>query len=350
MKSILTIVLLIFSLCVFTQPAVDEGMYFNGIDAYNHIPNTPYINGGVANKTVELSFKADGVTNRQVLYEEGGTVNAAVVIYIEAGFIVVGEYKFTGAGAPKSLFYRSSIAAATWYHVAITLGTTGGVTTLKWYLNGVLQSEPDVPDAAAFSLPEHLGDINLGKSGDGLRYPATWTVNKSSGNSGNANTAIDTSDNFFTGLIWGFRVWNAVPRTQAQINDNKNTIIANETNTGTGLNLVAYMPDTYDRIRFKNSDGDFVDALSTNTTATLSVKDYDYLAKEVTMYSVNNVLFINSNLDVEIKNIKIFSYLGKELFASKFTNEINLPSFSKSVYFVLFELENGLYFSKKILL
>lgn len=337
MKSILNIFVLLFGFYAFSQPAVDEGMAFDsGNSSYSLVPDTNYINTAtsLSNRTIELSFKADATTARQVLFEEGAQVNA-MIIYIEAGFLVVGAYRNNGDAVNEAIFFRKLISANTWYHVALVLDSG---SSLKWYLNGTLEAT----DNSAFSIPKHTGDVNLGRSEGNLRYPncSTWTSNKC-----DDNTAEDASNNFFTGLIWGFRIWNSA-RTQPQISTNKNSLITDETNT----DLAAYMPDTYDEISYRNNAGNFVSASATNTTATLSIKEFNYLAKEVNVFSNEKMLYINSNLDVDIERVRIYSYQGREILSTNFKNEIDVVSINTGIYFVLFKLENGVVFSKKILL
>lgn len=337
MKYFPFILTLLIGFCGYAQPSSDVGMSFTGSNSYNGIPNTVYINRAdlLSNRTIELSFKAVEVTSRQVLYEEGAEYNA-MLLYIENGYLVVGVLINEGNGPNEAIFFRKSISVDTWYHVALVLDDG---SALRWYLNGVLEDT----DNNAFEIPDHSGAVNLGRSDGGLRYPncGTWINDKCED-----NTARDANNNYFEGLIWGFRIWNSV-RTQTEIDTNKSTIISDETDP----DLAAYMPDTNEKIRYRDDDGNFADALGTGVTGiTLSVKDYNYLAKEVKIYAHNNVLFIKSNLDYKINRVRIFSNLGNEVFSTPFEEEIQLPTFSKSVYLMIFELENGISFSKKIIL
>ncbi len=80
----------IYFLSVFSiaQPC-DLGYELNGADDYITVPNTTYINinnTAIANRTIETWFKVDDATPRQIIFEEGGGVNA-ILIYLDSDLI-----------------------------------------------------------------------------------------------------------------------------------------------------------------------------------------------------------------------------------------------------------------------
>ena len=230
----------------------DLGYELNGTNDYITVPNTNYINTTtVSNRTIETWFKVVDATPRQVIYEEGAQVNA-FLLYVEGERFYCGAFR--GNGNPSEFFRSASgdILDDTWNHVALVQSTTGGTTTLLWYLNGVLQDSQ-----TAFTVPNHSGNISLGRNGGNIRYPncATWSASSVTGSTSqhctNSTTASNSANYYFNGNIWGFRVWNS-GRTSAEINSNMNT----ELNSGT--NLVAYLDD--DNIEYVNNGGTWTTA------------------------------------------------------------------------------------------
>ena len=249
MKTLINLLFLI-SLFSFSQPS-DLGYELNGSNDYILVPNTTNINSSntaVANRTIETWFKTTDSDEKQVIYEEGGGVNA-ILIYLKAGRLYCGAYKTNGSSAE---FFRSeedSILNDTWYHVTFVISTSGDNTTFKWYLNGILQDSQ-----SGFAIPKHTGDINLGRNGN-LRYAncSSWETssveNSTSENCSNNSTSSSTTKYYYSGNIWGFRIWN-VERTSEQINENINNDITS------GDNLVAYLDD--DSIKYLNSSNEWV--------------------------------------------------------------------------------------------
>ncbi len=253
------------SILSFAQPC-DLGYEINGTNDYITIPNTTYINTNntaVANRTIETWFKVDDATSRQVIFEEGGSVNA-ILLYIDSDRFHCGAYVGNGSSAE---FFRSAsgdILDDTWYHIAFVISTSGGTTTFLWYLDGVLQDSQ-----TGFTVNKHSGDNSLGRSGGQLRYAncTTWSASSVTGSSSEHctnNVSTKTNTNYyFDGNIWGFRIWNSA-RTSTEINNNINSELTS------GTNLVAYMDD--DTIEYLNSSDNWTiaNANGNGTTYTWS--------------------------------------------------------------------------------
>ena len=256
MKFLLNFIFFI-SIISFGQPS-DLGYELNGSDDYLVTPNTSYINtSSVSNRTVETWFKTNNNVNKQVIYEEGGGVNA-ILIYLDSGKLHCGAYKGNGSTA---WFFKSGngdIQEDTWYHVAFVISTTGSTTSFTWYLDGVLQDSK-----IGFVIPAHSGDIQIGRNGN-LRYGncATWSTSAVTGSSSehcsNNTTGNSNVKYYFDGNIWGFRIWNS-GRTLTEINNNINSEITS------GTNLVAYLDD--DTIEYLNNSGNWTTAVA-NTNGT----------------------------------------------------------------------------------
>ena len=113
---------------------------FSGTGQYVAVPNDDSINtnGPFPRRTVELIFNADTVSGRQVLWEEGGTVNS-LNIYIDDGVLRVNG-RTTNAGGYGPLDISVPINAGESYHVAFTQergdATNGFNGQFIGYLNG----------------------------------------------------------------------------------------------------------------------------------------------------------------------------------------------------------------------
>ena len=107
---------------------------FDGVNQFVAVPNDDSINtsGPFPERTVELIFNADSVSGRQVLWEEGGTVNS-LNIYIDNGLLRVNG-RTTNAGGYGPLDISVPIQADVSYHVAFTQDGPNGQFT--GYLNG----------------------------------------------------------------------------------------------------------------------------------------------------------------------------------------------------------------------
>lgn len=133
-------------------------LLLDGVNDFVSVPNTSDINLGIHDKrTVTVTFNADDVASRQVLYEEGGT-SRGLIIYIEDGELIVG-----GWNIPEStwlpLYASTPIEAGVWNTATLVLDGGPVVTAdaLTGYLNG--NAFGSVP---ASQLWSHGGGIGIG--------------------------------------------------------------------------------------------------------------------------------------------------------------------------------------------
>ena len=138
---------------------------FDGVNDGIRIPDSIGINTGTyAERTVELVFDADDVSalaGRQVLWEEGGTVNG-LTIYIDTGTLyVTGEDDGDWVDANIS----AAISAGTTYHVAMVFDQPNN--NFEGFLNGTSMGSVTVNNAV---FPSHGGDIGIGYAPDGLQF------------------------------------------------------------------------------------------------------------------------------------------------------------------------------------
>jgi len=132
----------------------DQSVAFNGINQGVRVPDSAQINLAThSQRTVELVFNANDTSGRQVLYEEGGTVNA-FSIYIDNGQLHVNG-RDSGAWGPANI--SASIQAGETYHVAFTFDYTGE-NTFTGFLNG----NPIGSTSTNAIFPAHSGDIGIG--------------------------------------------------------------------------------------------------------------------------------------------------------------------------------------------
>ena len=108
---------------------------FDGTGQYVDVPSDIAINetGPFPERTVELIFNADSVGGRQVLYEEGGTVNS-FSIYIDDGDLRVNGRVRQGTNFYGPFDISIPIEAGVSYHVAFTQSASEDRFT--GYVNG----------------------------------------------------------------------------------------------------------------------------------------------------------------------------------------------------------------------
>lgn len=134
---------------------------FDGTNQFVSIPDNALINlASHTQRTIELVFNADTTAGRQVLYEEGATVNS-LTIYIDSGQLYV-TGRDAGSWGPVNV--PAPINAGETYHVALSFDQPNG--EFKGYLNGVeLFNTPVIP-----TFPPHSGNIAIGATDDGAWY------------------------------------------------------------------------------------------------------------------------------------------------------------------------------------
>lgn len=318
------IFLLFFSTTtIFAQPTGEDGTQFATGDLIS-VPNSNNINTtAVSVRTIETYFKVDNGINRQVMYEEGGAVNA-LLMYIENGYVHAGIFNSSGSNA---IFFRKAILDNTWYHIAMVLDGTN----FSFYFDGVLQDT----NTSAFSVPSHSGGIALAHSSSKLRYAncTTWTSSGLSETCINNATPSSPNSNYFAGHLWGFRVWNTA-RTATEIDTNKNVLIT-DTTTAPGNDMIMYLDDTTDTIQYLASDNTFQSA-----DFVLDIYKSETLDITTTIYVSDNILSVETLSTNVVDRIKIYSITGKEVMNKKYESNLDVSHLSKGVYVVKLDFEN----------
>ncbi|MEM6812044.1 MAG: LamG-like jellyroll fold domain-containing protein [Pseudomonadota bacterium] len=132
-----------------------ESMAFDGTNDYIFIPNSPDINENAQTlRTVELVFRADTLTGRQVLYEEGGGTNA-LTIYLDGANIYF-NVRDSGEFGPFTI--TTGITAGVTYHAAAVFDSVTA-NSFTGYLDGVFVGS----GTTATDLDPHTGEIAIGR-------------------------------------------------------------------------------------------------------------------------------------------------------------------------------------------
>ncbi len=321
----ITFIFYFIILTMFAQPPTEGGTEFSIGDLIS-VPSSTNINLMIVDtRTIETYFKVDNSNDRQIIYEEGGAV-AAFSVFVESGYINVGTH--TGSGS-NSIYYRKAILNDTWYHIALVLDHSA--PALEFYFNGVIQDSTE----DAFSIPSHSGGIGLGYNTGSLRYPdcATWTNSGSSQICINDTTSSESNSYFFSGHLWGFRVWDTA-RTAVEIDTNKDILIT-DTSTSPGNDLLLFLDDDFNSVTYLDSND-----IYQSTDFVLEVNKPEVLEATTRVYLNNHLLQIETLNTNIVNSVKIYSINGKLIVDKQYNEEINLSSLSKGVYIVKLNFEN----------
>ncbi|MEL6893528.1 MAG: signal peptidase I, partial [Actinomycetota bacterium] len=149
-------------------PGTPASFGFDGVSGVL-IGDDPLINLTTrAERTVELWFEADSVAGRQVLFEEGGTVNG-LSIYLDGGRLYGRAWgASTNWSNPLQVSTGpTAIATGQRHHVSVVLDAVGS-RTLELYLDGVLVGTATKTDAGLWNA--HSDDNAIGRVNGGTQY------------------------------------------------------------------------------------------------------------------------------------------------------------------------------------
>ncbi len=194
----------------------DVSTDFSGAGQRVNIPDSALINTATyAQRTVELVFNADNTGPRQVLYEEGATVNG-LTIYIDGGLLyITGE----DDGAWVDANINAPIVAGQTYHTAFVYDRF--TTSFTGYLDGVNIGSVPVPNV---NFPSHSGNIGIGGAPDGVQWHdgesgGGWHFDGQISDVAVYNTALSAGD-------MGSRAASLASSTSTRyLNENFNTVL-----------------------------------------------------------------------------------------------------------------------------
>ena len=156
---------------LYTNGTGNDSAVFDGVNDRIRVSDSNFINLQTTTaRTVELVFNADDVTGRQVLYEEGATVNG-LTIYLDNDVLYVtgeddqGGQQWNDANI-NSTAIGVNIVAGQSYHAAFVYDAA--TDSFSGYLDGVLMGSVGTSGAANF--PSHSGDIGIGGVNGGVQF------------------------------------------------------------------------------------------------------------------------------------------------------------------------------------
>lgn len=269
--------LLVFPLLVLAQPDSD-GIYFDGIDdkITMSVDSRNINDTNINNRTYEMYFRIKNNMTSQIILQEGAGVRG-LIVFVTNGYLYCGAFNNLDYYPYwEGTFYRTLINANQWYHMALVFDNAKPASlfsnpmidtankALKFYLDGALKAEisgyevvSDFFKRNRLSIGYKRFDARIPDCGSGW-YPPYWQPASADTEYCFDSSYVNYSSGFyFNGNIWGFRIWDDV-RTQAEINDNKETIIMS---IGTD-NLVAALDG--DTFTYLDSNDNYVNDDITN--------------------------------------------------------------------------------------
>lgn len=156
---------------LYSNGSGNDSVTFDGVNDRIRVSDSNFINLQTTTaRTVELVFNADDVTGRQVLYEEGATVNG-FTIYLDNDVLYVtgeddqGGQQWNDANI-NSTAIGVNIVAGQSYHAAFVYDAA--TDSFSGYLDGVLMGSVSTNGASNF--PSHSGDIGIGGVNGGVQF------------------------------------------------------------------------------------------------------------------------------------------------------------------------------------
>lgn len=175
---------------------------FNGSGQYVAVPNDDSINtnGPFPERTVELIFNANSTSGRQVLWEEGGTVNS-MNIYIDNGRLHVNGRTTRGGGyGPFDI--SVPIEAGKSYHVAFTQDGPSAANGFNGSFTGYVNGQSIGSESINTFIGNHPNQNGIGAVNENVYY-------HDDGPGTNAPTRPDGSDSF-SGQISDVAIYNNI--------------------------------------------------------------------------------------------------------------------------------------------
>jgi hypothetical protein len=148
--------------------AGDTAMSFDGADDLIGIPDSPAINtsGPYEQRTIEVWFRADQVSSRQVLYEQGGSARGLNLYLVDGNLYFLGWNRSNDdATTPWSeTWVATPIAPSVTHHAVLVYDFTAD--RIEGYVDGV-----SVGSAAGVGrLFSHSRDTGIGGMNDQTRF------------------------------------------------------------------------------------------------------------------------------------------------------------------------------------
>jgi VCBS repeat-containing protein len=206
---------------------VGQALAFDGVNDYVSVANSADINSAPSDfvqRSISLWFKADDTSGRQVIFEEGGSING-LNIYVENGEVFVGGWSTSEGHGWNGTWHSEAVTDGQWHHVSLVLDASanGANTTAPnsffAYLDG--QDISGVDTSASELYRGHTGDINVGRSGGSIRY-----------DDGSGGYESDGSANYFAGEVDDVRIYDGA-LSAAEVDELANPPIVIDNSGGT---------------------------------------------------------------------------------------------------------------------
>lgn len=144
----------------------DTAARFDGVDDMVTVGDSALINtSNRAERTVELWFEADDLSGRQVLFEEGGTVNG-MNVYLDGSTLYATAWSDSTVWS-NDLVAAASVVAGARYHVAVTLDASVA-RELTLFVDGTEVDTASKTDANLWNA--HTDDGGIAAINGGTRF------------------------------------------------------------------------------------------------------------------------------------------------------------------------------------
>ena len=280
----------------------DYSASFDGNNDRVAIPNSPLINtSAVVERTVELTFQADTLGGKQVLFEEGGGTNA-IALYLDDDRIF---YAARDAGDFGPFNISAEIEAGKTYQAAFVFDSNAG--TFTGYLDGEVVGVGSVTQP----LSAHSGAVALGRNAGGTFF---------------ADGANGGNGEYFEGRLADFALYNsALSQSDLQSRVDNLQIKQAEFFQGEVENLLTQLDGLIDDATIQGTNllkgGSLKTDFSLNGASSLTTQGVDFTSSGLGFSNLNFDSF--SNIDKSINEFNIAESKIQD-FSSGLSNDLNI--------------------------
>ena len=242
---------------------------FDGVDDIIEIPDNIQINlTQTSRRSYSFNFNASNVSNRQIIYEEGG-VNNGYNIYILGGKLYFGAYS-NGNNNWQGDWISYSISSNTWYSVVAAHTAFGA---MKLYINGALGDSSFDTER----VNSHTNPVGLGAKNGGTVY---HDIGSSNGGGDN-----------FGGYIDDFAIWNRM-LTASEAADLASRSVIKSYTSNTVTSDGVYVANN---LRAGNNDIVITDNSGCKITTNATITEPSFITGTDTRTACDSLVWINGN-------------------------------------------------------
>ena len=241
---------------------------FDGVDDRVVIPDNSLINlSQTQRRSYSFNFNASNVTNRQVIYEEGGS-NNGFNLYIYGGKLYFGAFS-NGNNNWLGDWISGTISSNTWYSVVATFTAFG---EMRLYVDGVLVDSSF--DTEFVNV--HTNDMAMGARKGASTYHDLGQVNG--------------SGDYFGGYVDDFAIWNRMLTASEAADLATRSVI--KSYTSNSANNGVY---TANNLRAGNNDITITDNSGCEITTNASITEPSIIIGTDTRTACDSLVWINGN-------------------------------------------------------